>query len=315
MQCYRLINKIGYVFVKSKNKFKKITAIILSAMIAVGSLTVAPYSALALASVSEEVSASSGITGNCSWSLDSEGILTISGSGAMEDYSENNQAPWGNTIRNVIIENGVTDIGSFSFRQSEQLTEAVIPKSMKAIGNRAFYKCTALNSVSIPEGMTKIGEYAFYRCYGLTKIDIPGTMTSIGSSAFAYCSGLKDIVISKGIAAIDSFVFYGTAPEKLTIPKSVKSIGNSTFAACEQLSSVSFPNGLQIIESGAFYNCPKLKKVIVSGSVSSIGNKAFGYFNPETYPQYGSSGKFSDFDIGGYFKHTTVKEYAEKNGL
>ena len=100
------------------------------------------------------------------WSLSNDGILTISGTD-MPNYSSYSYVPWYSkraTIKNVIIENGVTNIGNY-----------------------AFYNCSNLTSVTIPESVTSIGNYAFYSCSSLTAISIPNSATSIGSLAFAWC--------------------------------------------------------------------------------------------------------------------------------
>jgi hypothetical protein len=108
---------------------------------------------------------------NVRWSL-KNGVLTISGTGAMWDYSDyDNRAPWSSDeITHVIIEDGVTSIGDY-----------------------AFSYCDSLTSVTIGDGVTSIGDNAFEYCYGLTSIEIPGSVTSIGNSAFYDCEGLTSV--------------------------------------------------------------------------------------------------------------------------
>lgn len=97
------------------------------------------------------------------WTLGWDGTLRISGTGAMEDYTQGN-APWyedKDSIKKVEIEEGVTTVGSFAFYNCTQLTEADLPDSLISIGTSAFENCTALTSIVIPDGVTAIGDYAF----------------------------------------------------------------------------------------------------------------------------------------------------------
>ncbi len=96
-------------------KFSKALAIFLSVLLLLGSVPLATVSVGAAETAQENVGASSGTTGDCTWTLDDEGTLTISGSGAMEDYSYNsgNNETWGQSIKSVIINLGVTNIGRY----------------------------------------------------------------------------------------------------------------------------------------------------------------------------------------------------------
>lgn len=92
---------------------------------------------------------------NLTWTLDNNGTLTISGTGDMEDYSYSYDVPWYSPrllIESVVIENGVTSIGS-----------------------NAFYYCSSLTSVTIPDSVTSIGEYAFHNCINLKNVYYNGT--------------------------------------------------------------------------------------------------------------------------------------------
>lgn len=92
-----------------------------------------------------------GTTGACTWSFDeATGTLTISGSGAMADYSSSNNPPWASfkdSIQTIVINEGVTTIGNRAFPEYPALTEVFISGSVKAIGNNAFYSCSNLKTV------------------------------------------------------------------------------------------------------------------------------------------------------------------------
>ena len=129
---------------------------------------------------------------NLTWNL-TDGTLTISGTGAMTNYSSSSSVPWSSShssIRTVVINEGVTSIGDYAFRSCNSLTSVTIPNSVTSIGDYAFEYCSSLTSVEIPNSVTSIGDYAFRYCSSLTSVEIPNSVTSIGSSAFSGCSSL-----------------------------------------------------------------------------------------------------------------------------
>ena len=133
------------------------------------------------------------------------GILTISKTG--EGNGEMTSHPWStykNSITKVVIEVGVTSIGSSAFYGCSGLTNVTTPNSVTSIGSSAFYGCSGLTSVTIPNSVTSIGGYAFQRCSGLTSVTIPNSATSIGESPFASCSGLTYISVASGNTKYDS---------------------------------------------------------------------------------------------------------------
>ena len=79
----------------------------------------------------------------------------------------------------------------------ELVKDLVIPEGVTSIGSSAFYNCTGLTSVTIGNGVESIGMYAFRGCTGLTSVKISDSVTSIGSSAFKGCTGLANIYINK----------------------------------------------------------------------------------------------------------------------
>ena len=218
------------------------------------------------------VAADSGTTGQCTWNKNGT-VLTISGDGAMANYSNYN-APWGKTITKVIIEKGVTNIGAHAFRGCSGLTSVTIPESMQSIDEAAFYECSSLTSVTIPESVTSICAYAFWGCSGLTSITIPESVKSIGKYAFSRCSGLTSITIPEGVQSIDESTFsWCSGLTSITIPESVKSIGLSAFLGCSGLTSITIPEGVQSIGALAFSECSGLINITIPNSVTSIGNR------------------------------------------
>ena len=141
--------------------------------------------------------AASGTCGaKLTWTLDDEGTLTISGTGAMTDYDSVSSLPWYSarkSITNVVITPGVLSIGENAFRECSNLTSITLPDSLVTLGGEAFYKCSSLTSITIPDSVTAIETYTFYKCSNLASITLPNSVTFIGSRAFDSCSNLTDV--------------------------------------------------------------------------------------------------------------------------
>ncbi|MBE7004584.1 MAG: leucine-rich repeat domain-containing protein, partial [Ruminococcaceae bacterium] len=246
---------------------------------------------LALALSVSAMAASSGTYGdNLTWTLDDAGKLTISGIGAMEECF----VPWyglRDSVKTVVIENGVTSIGKQVFYSCESLTSVTIPNSVTSIGSEAFYNCEKLESVTIPNSVKSIGGYAFSFCESLTSVTIPSSVTSIGDGAFSACTSLTQISVASGNAnySSENGILFSKDKSKLiqypagkteisyTIPNSVTGIWGGAFFACESLKSVTIPDSVTSIGDRAFSSCTSLKSVMIPDSVTDIGENAFSY--------------------------------------
>ena len=219
----------------------------------------------------------SGHDGNLEWTLYGDGALIISGVGNMENYNNNNEAPWPReSVQSVIIEDGVTSIGDSAFSYCSSLTSVRIPDSVTSIGYCAFGDCRSLTSVSIPDSVTSIGYCAFEYCRSLTSVHIPDSVTSIGDYAFYNCSRLTNVRIPDSVTSIGYYAFEDC--DRLTsvsIPDSVTSIGDSVFYNCFSLTNVRIPDSVTSIGDYAFYNCLSLTNVRIPDSVTSIGDSTF----------------------------------------
>ncbi|MDD7417748.1 MAG: leucine-rich repeat domain-containing protein, partial [Spirochaetales bacterium] len=98
-------------------------------------------------------------------------------------------------VTQLVIPDGVTEIGYYAFSGCTSLTSITIPDSVTIIGNRAFSGCKSLTSITIPDSVTIIGNRAFSGCTSLTSITIPDSVTSIRGSAFSGCTSLTSITI------------------------------------------------------------------------------------------------------------------------
>ena len=190
------------------------------------------------------------------WTLSSDGVLTIAGTGDMWDYNSRHRVPWydnGSEIKTVRIVSGVT-----------------------GIGETAFYRCENLTQVTIPEGVTRIGSSAFSHCSALTSVTLPESVTSIGSSAFSSCSALTSMTIPAGVTAISDYTFYQCdSLTEITIPAGVTSIGNYAFGFCSGLTEITLPANLTSIGHHGFYFCNRLIEVTIPEGVTTIGRRAF----------------------------------------
>ena len=253
-----------------------------------------PATALAADVVASGTCGAEGNGSNLTWTLDSEGVLTISGSGDMYNYGSSDfSAPWDGSrsrVKSVVIADGVTSIGEYAFFYCESLTSVTIPDSVTSIGKYAFFCCTSLTSVTIPDSVTSIGEYAFYYCKSLTSMTIPDSVTSISSSTFASCTSLTSVTIPNSVTSIGEYAFYDCKSlTSVTIPGSVTSIGLYAFASCTSLTGIWVAEGNSHYAndaSGVLFNKDKTTLVQCPGafaaytipdSVTSIGDNTFDH--------------------------------------
>ena len=224
------------------------------------------------------------------WALTEEGTLTISGEGRMPDYSTSSVAPWYNKrtkILSVVIEPGVTGVGSYAFNACLKLASISLPGSVNYIGKSAFRDCSKLTEIEIPEGVSSIGSETFYNCVGLKNVVLPDGLQSIGGhtyydyGAFENCTSLKSIIIPEGVTRIVGGTFYNcTSLENVTLPESLRVIEDNynflgAFKNCSSLKSIIIPEGATHIGSLAFYDCKSLTNVSIPESVTGIGWGAF----------------------------------------
>ena len=145
---------------------------------------------------------------NVIYTLDSNGLLKISGSGNMNDYYIGNSPFYLNKdIKEIVIGDGVTSIGDCAFWGCSSLTSIEISDGVTSIGMSVFDSCSSLTSIEIPVGVTRLKDFVFYGCSSLTSIAIPAGVTSIGSSAFESCSSLTSIAILAGVTSIGESAF------------------------------------------------------------------------------------------------------------
>ena len=283
-----------------------------------------------------------GANGTCgnglSWTLSSSGVLTITGSGAMDNFDKSTygeykfySAPWNQyktKITKVVLPSGLTSIGNGAFNGCSQLTSISIPSTVKSIGRDAFTN-TKISSITIPSGVTKIVDSAFEGCTNLTTVSIPSTVTSIGANAFAgtgiksvsipssvktignnafkNCSSLTGVTLNNGLTDIGDFAFTDCSSlTSISLPGTLKNIGNSAFRR-SGITSLTIPGSVEDMSYFAFADCTSLKTVEISDGVYSIGSNAFnGCKNLESVTIPVSVGEIGDYAFSGCTKLTTV---------
>ncbi len=148
---------------------------------------------------------------NLTWVLTSDSLLTISGSGAMENFRSPSSAPWysyRSSISTLILGNSVTSIGNYALYIYANLTSVNIGNSVTSIGNATFANCRALALVNIPNTVTSIGGSAFSGCHSLISVAIPNSVTNIGYATFSGCIGLTSVTIGNSVESIGDRAFY-----------------------------------------------------------------------------------------------------------
>lgn len=192
---------------------------------------------------------------NLTWEF-ADGILTISGTGDMYDYSEDYLAPWNEhclEITNVTISGGVTSIGSYAFCYCS-VKSITLPFGLKHIGISAFFYCPNIQQIKIPDSVEYIDPYAFSCCKGLHTVQLPASLTLISEELFAECDNLRN----------------------LSIPDTVTEIGANAFSKCTEFSLTGLPSSIKSIGAAAFANCGNIESLALPGTLESIGEAAFG---------------------------------------
>ncbi len=254
---------------------------------------------------------------NVTWTLDSEGLLVISGTGEMTDYTWRDEAPWGSkkeNILSVIIENGVASIGAYAFYECANIESVEIPDSVTSIGRDAFYHCESLISLFIKENIQSIGAEAFSG----RKLTVMYASKDHAEEPSGVVSASKcDDVRSYGITDEGQFYCirndntavvtkYLGSETQVTIPETVENYPVTEIAKAAyyrtNLTEVIIPDSVEKIGYWAFTDCQNIKGIYIPESVQFIGNYAFDdnrqmliMFESDVLPEIGSEAWNRDF--------------------
>ncbi|MBO4934835.1 MAG: leucine-rich repeat domain-containing protein [Clostridia bacterium] len=152
-------------------------------------------------------------------------------------------------IEEVVISDGVQQIGDSAFFGCAELERVTVPDSVKKIGDWAFYGCPKLRSVGIPDG-AEVGDYSFGACEKIKSVSV--NCEKIGAGAFEYCTRLSSVELGKNVKVIGHYAFYG----------------------CEELGGLELPDAVTEIGESALRRTG-ITKLTLSDNVESIGSYAF----------------------------------------
>lgn len=227
------------------------------------------------------------------WRVEGD-TLIISGTGIIDDGAWQYE-----NFKNVIIEEGIEGIDSFTFNDRTNIVSLVIPSTLKCVWG--FAGCRNLKNITIADGVEQIDESAFERCHSLEKIVIPDSVKGISLWAFAGCISLKDVVFEGTVPGISPYAFEGTpwfeakknegpfviiegtiiyvdnerVSGDVVIPDGITHINEIAFTGNQKITSVTFPGGFAGIGENAFSGCDNLTKLIFKGSLSYVAWGAF----------------------------------------
>jgi len=209
-----------------------------------------------LAQISVQAASYNGTCGeNLTWIFDSDtGVLEISGTGAMKNWSVSSTKPWDThktSIRTVIINDGVESIGAHAFGYFKSVSKVMIPDSVTGIGASAFKYCS-IASFDMPDSIESIGNEAFYGCGNLKNIRLSENLIDMGYRVFTFCEAL----------------------ESITLPESLKTIGMYAFSYCTAMKNATI-KGNTSFGNGIFYECSALEYIHISSKTKNINNSAF----------------------------------------
>lgn len=206
------------------------------------------------------------------------------------------------SLKSVIIDDGVKEIGSYAFSSCISLASVKLGSGLERIGNDAFGYCYALTNITIPESVTSIAGGAFHDCYKLIEVcnlsdlhivkGVSDTHGGIAANARNLYSGTSGA--SKIHTTDDGYVFYidGTnvylmgyvgADTEISLPESYNDgtadyeyeIYNYAFYNNTSIKSVIIPEIIQTIGYKVFFKCSSLVSVTLPNSLMRIESHAF----------------------------------------
>ena len=255
------------------------------------------------------------VSGSCGdsmyWSLDANGVLTVSGSGNMYDYYSEDPGWYDYAwhIQKVVVGEDVETVGAYAFYYCFNLTDVTILGST-ILAEAAFSYCESLVNVDMPK-VTVLSDNAFYGCSALSKVNLPASLLQLGNQVFYGCIALQELTVDAGnlyytaqnnvlfnkdmthlyaaaaqlgeayaipetVVLISDYAFYGNPTLRfVTVPASVKALPEGVFHSCAALESVSLPATLETIGDFAFYFCEAMLQITLPQNLTHIGFYAF----------------------------------------
>lgn len=188
----------------------------------------------------------------------------------------------GSKLQKIVLQNGLTTISAYAFRNCTQLAEINIPGSVASISYNVFYGCTSLEEIVLPSSLTSIGSNTFENS-GLKRIVLPDTLTSLPAALFKGCASLVEVNIPESAITIGANIFEGCVSLVSIDLKNVSEIPGSAFSGCISLSQIVFPERFYSatnktfldLGGSAFAGCTSLVSIAIPTGVTRIGSSAF----------------------------------------
>ena len=281
---------------------------------------------------------------NLKWELDTNGTITISGTGEMSEYAfqtsqhqitaeeneqymqelENLKFPWfeknsPELITNIIIEDGVESISDMAF-YGTSIKSISLPNSVKKIGKSSIANCAELEKITLSDNISEIPTGAFNSDYKLTSIELPTKLTSIGASAFLNCESLESIDIPDTVTEIGDRAFANSGLRMLVIPSGVTAVNYDLCNENHNLNEVVFSPNTKSVEMTAFSGCSNLKNIDLPDGLEKIGKMAFlSSVNARIYiPQSVTDIEkkaFNDNAVIYGYANSAAEEFAKNNDI
>ena len=236
---------------------------------------------LAMMSVLAEGEASGTCGKNVTWSYDKD-TLTISGTGAMEDFDASPYSPWyqySDSIKAVVITDGVTSIGDFAFENYyRSLISVSIPSSVTSIGKKAFCVCCSLKSLIIPNSVTTIGEGAFGLCESLTNVQYTGTQAQWNNILIS--EGNEDLTRATIQFESNASIWFTTDNDGQSYTLHIDGEGECDLCGVysqydEKIDRIEIGSGFTSIPGEGLLNWTDAESITIPSSVTEIAENAF----------------------------------------
>ncbi|MBO7253208.1 MAG: leucine-rich repeat protein, partial [Oscillospiraceae bacterium] len=232
---------------------------------------------------------------NITWVLTDQGVLTISGKGAMMHFTESDEPftapefyPWqkyASGITSLVVEEGITALAHNAFSNLKLLQSVTLPGSLKDMADNTFTNCYSLITVNLGSGVTDIGQSSFGSCVSLQEITIPSNVKLIDCYAFDGCKNLTNVTMESGVEVIAKNAFRRCAAlTEITLPDTVHTIQYSAFESTG-LNMLTIPAGVTTLDKHVFYGSNSLQILVFEGDVPQFdSNTMYGLTATAYYP-------------------------------
>ena len=230
---------------------------------------------------------------NAYWDYNN-GQLTITGSGDIYDF-------YVELDPNSVQTSWISDMPWFDVKRD--IKQITVSDGITKIGTNSFRGCYSAQIITMPESLVSIGEMAFAGCLSLETIVIPDSVKTLGERAFWNC-GVKNLVLGSGIEKCGKIICKDCDNlTTLTLKEGIKEIGEEAFKGCSGISRIELPNGLKNVGEAAFSDCSGVREIIIGSGLTKIPAHLFSGCRSETLviPEGVTS-----IGIGAFYGNKTV---------